>query len=351
MFLWPYFFFQILILVVTILVIWALCAVYMRSFQRVDPPKLAGYNVLITGGSSGIGFSLAEMFHRCGATVTLVARNQTRLQLAQSKLMESGAGVGEVHILSLDLCGCFSSLQNELKDHVARNGPVDVLVNCAGYAVSRTFVDTPPEAIECMIRTNYLSAVHVTKILLPDMLCDKTRPSCDRRIAFVCSMAGQTGVYGLAAYSGSKYALRGFAEVLRMELELSGPLVTLAFPPDTDTPGLAAENVGKPDVTREISAAGGLAKPDQVASSIFKAILTGVFVCSYGIEGTALSWATAGLLPPLGIGNGGEQTTLGLVASTVIEVLAAGPLRAFGIGYALWMRHIVRKHERSKQTT
>ncbi|KAA3673382.1 3-dehydrosphinganine reductase [Paragonimus westermani] len=231
------------------------------------------------------------------------------------------------------------------------SGPVDVLVNCAGYAVSRTFVDTPPEAIECMIRTNYLSAVHVTKILLPDMLCDKTRPSCDRRIAFVCSMAGQIGVYGLAAYSGSKYALRGFAEVLRMELEPSGPLVTLAFPPDTDTPGLATENVGKPDVTREISAAGGLAKPEQVASSLFKAILTGVFVCSYGVEGTALSWATAGLLPPLGIGNKGEQTTLGLVVSAVIEVLVAGPLRAFGIGYALWMRHILHKHERSKQAT
>ncbi|KAF6774957.1 hypothetical protein AHF37_05257 [Paragonimus kellicotti] len=350
MFLRPYFF-QILLLIVTIFVIWTLCTIYARIFQRVDPPKLTGYNVLVTGGSSGIGLSLAELFHRCGATVTLVARNQARLQLAQSKLMESGAGVGEVHILSLDLCGCFTSLQKELDDHVARKGPVDILVNCAGYAVSRTFMDTPPEAIEGMIRTNYLSAVHVTKILLPDMLRDKTRPSCDRRIAFVCSMAGQIGVYGLAAYSGSKYALRGFAEVLRMELERSGPLVTLAFPPDTDTPGLATENAGKPDVTREISAAGGLAKPEQVASSIFKAILAGVFFCSYGVEGTALSWATAGLLPPLGAGNGGQQTTLGLIANAVIEVLVAGPLRAFGIGYALWMRHIVRKHERSKQMT
>ncbi|KAF5404018.1 hypothetical protein PHET_02574 [Paragonimus heterotremus] len=114
---------------------------------------------------------------------------------------------------------------------------------------------------------------------------------------------------------------------------------------------LQTENAGKPDVTREISAAGGLAKPEQVASSIFKGILTGVFFCSYGIEGTALSWATAGLLPPLGAGNAGQQTMLALVASAVIEVLVAGPLRAFGIGYALWMRHIVHKHERSEETT
>ncbi|TGZ63689.1 hypothetical protein CRM22_006777 [Opisthorchis felineus] len=208
-------------------------------FQNQPPTTLKGYNVLITGGSSGIGLSLAELFYLSDANVTLIARDKNKLLLAQEKLHASGRRGCQVRTLSVDLCAEFQPLKNQLEELISSAGPVDILVHCAGYAVSRTFLDTTPDTIEGLIRTNYLSAVNVTKILLPHMLSDRTRSSRDRRIAFVCSMAGQVGIYGFAAYSASKYAMRGFAEVLRMELEHSGPLVTLAFPPDTDTPGLA----------------------------------------------------------------------------------------------------------------
>lgn len=116
-------------------------------------------------------------------------------------------------------------------------GSVDILVNCAGYAVARKFLDTPTDDIQGMLHLNYLSAVHVTRILLPYMLDQKFHQTHERRIAFICSLASQVGVYGYAAYTGSKYALRGFAETLEMELGHKGPFVTIAFPPDTDTPG------------------------------------------------------------------------------------------------------------------
>lgn len=74
-----------------------------------------------------------------------------------------------------------------------------------------------------------------------------------------------SGVYGLSAYCGSKFALRGLAESLAMEVFHYNMTVTLCSPPDTDTPGLAAEQSTKPLETKLISASAGLEKPEDVA--------------------------------------------------------------------------------------
>ncbi|VDP92069.1 unnamed protein product [Echinostoma caproni] len=108
----------------------------------------------------------------------------------------------------------------------------------------------------------------------------------------------------------------------------------------------ARENVGKPAATREISATGGLATPEQVARTIFWDTLDGKLISAFGVEGQALSWVTAGLLPPVSANGRGWYHGFNLLVASACEVLAAGPLRAFGIAHALWMRHIVSKHVR-----
>ncbi|VDP93991.1 unnamed protein product [Echinostoma caproni] len=188
--------------------------------------------------------ALAHLFYNAGASVTLIARDIPRLREAKDSLLVNTGDANRVHILPLDLGATYSRIEQELTAHLSRVGGVDILVNCAGYAVSRSFIDTPAEAIESLIKTNYLASAYVVKVLLPHMLKPCTRNgvhihSLDRRIVFVSSMAAQVSVFGFAAYSASKYAVRGLAEALRMELESTGPFVTLAFPPDTDTPGLA----------------------------------------------------------------------------------------------------------------
>ncbi|CAH8473919.1 unnamed protein product [Heterobilharzia americana] len=228
--------------------------------------------------------------------------------------------------------------------HVALYGPIDILINCAGYAVARKFLDTSTDDIKGMLQTNYLSAVHVTRILLPSMLDQKVHQTHERRIAFVCSLASQVGVYGYAAYTGSKYALRGFAEVLEMELGYKGPYVTIAFPPDTDTPGYARENTGKPAATKEISATTGLASPDDVAKSIYLDIVNGKLVSTYGLEGTLLSWTTAGILPPVSVRCRCRSDFLRGIIGACLEMVAATPLRFIGIAYAFWMRYISFRH-------
>lgn len=132
-------------------------------------------------------------------------------------------------------------------------GVVDVLINCAGISVAQTFEDAAPQIYEDLIRINYLGAVNVTKALLPDMLRpalvvnsrgegDKVIHPHQRRIAFFSSPAAQLPIYGFSAYSAAKAALSSFANTVQQELEDDGIRVTVVYPPDTDTPGLAVSN-------------------------------------------------------------------------------------------------------------
>lgn len=88
-----------------------------------------------------------------------------------------------------------------------------------------------------MMDINYIGSVNVTRASLSSI-----KQVDNGRIVFVSSIAGQLGLYGYTAYSASKYALRGLAECLQMELYPYNIRVTLAHPPDTDTPGFEVEN-------------------------------------------------------------------------------------------------------------
>lgn len=91
-----------------------------------------------------------------------------------------------------------------------------------------------------------------------------------------------TGIYGYSAYSGGKWAVRGLAEALFMELIGTGVRLTLAFPPDTDTPGLKNEDLTKPKETKLISGSAGLQSPENVAKSMIHDAMVR-FSCLYQI--------------------------------------------------------------------
>ena len=84
-------------------------------------------------------------------------------------------------------------------------------------------------------------------------------------IVFCSSAAGQVGMYGYTAYAPTKYAIRGFAETLHMELLMTKPKVSVqvAFPVDTNTPGYQEEKQMMPEITKKLNANAGLACPDE----------------------------------------------------------------------------------------
>ncbi len=102
------------------------------------------------------------------------------------------------------------------------------------------------------MRMNFLSAVQATRAVIKGMK-ERRRG----RVAFVSSQAAQIGLFGYSAYSAAKFALRGFAEALQMELTPFDVRVTVIFPPNTDTEGFRHELLEMPNEIKIISQLSG----------------------------------------------------------------------------------------------
>jgi len=130
---------------------------------------------------------------------------------------------------------------------------------------------------------NYFGTVHTTQAVLPWMV--------ERRsghIINLCSSAGFVGVYGYSAYSGSKFAVRGYTDTIRAEVKPRGIRMSIVFPADVDTPQLAYETPIKPAVTREISRSARVMQPEAVAEYILRKAARGAYIIVPGFDNRML---------------------------------------------------------------
>lgn len=248
-------------------------------------------HALITGGSSGIGLAIAQRLI-ADMDVTLVARGGERLAQAREALLQGCSDpAARVLAISADV-----SVRGEAESAVAQAlaalGAPRLVVTSAGIAVPGYFGEVPVDVFERTIAVNYLGTVYVIKAAVPAM------KSAGGRIVMISSGAGLIGVYGYTPYSPTKFALRGFAEALHAELRHEGIAVSIAFPPDTDTPQLVEEERTKPAETRLMTARAGLWSADAVAERILKGVSRGAFAITPGFELTAL-YRFGSLISPL----------------------------------------------------
>nr|CAG4643703.1 EOG090X00M6 [Lepidurus arcticus] len=267
----------------------------MYYFSRGSAPKsLVGKHVLITGGSSGIGKELAKEAIKLGANVSLLARTKSKLDQTVEELRPLIRNVKIQQILAfpVDVSGSYDKVEDVISQAQDLFGPVHMLVNCAGTSIPGRFDELPVDDFKYMMNVNYLGAVQTTKAAIKSM-----KNARGGKIVFVSSQAGLIGVYGFSAYSPTKFALKGLAEALLMEVKPFGISVTVSFPPDTDTPGFAEEEIKKPQETKEISKVAGLFSAEAVASSIINDTLEGRFMSSVGLDGFFLTHLCAGMSP------------------------------------------------------
>lgn len=222
--------------------------------------SLRDAHVVITGGSEGIGFAIADRAVSRGARVSLVARREAPLVAAAARL---GAGTRWATADVRDR----AALGSAIGDLVAAQGACDVLVANAGYALPGRFWELPDDEFRAEMEVNYLGAVHAASAVVADMRTRRRGHLC-----FVSSTAGLLGVYGYSAYSPTKFAIRGLAETLRSELAPDGVVVSVVYPPDTDTPGFVKENEHKPAETAAISGAITPVPAEEVAAAAVKGI-------------------------------------------------------------------------------
>ncbi|XP_069787104.1 3-dehydrosphinganine reductase [Narcine bancroftii] len=274
----------------------------------------------VTGGSSGIGKSIAIECFKRGAFITLVAQNENKLLRAKKEIEKHSINDKQVVLcISVDVSKNYGKVQSVIKQAQEKLGPVDMLINCAGISVAAKFEDVDIEFFSRLMEVNYLGSVYPTRAVIHTM---KERRM--GRIVFVSSQAGQLGLFGYTAYSPSKFALRGLAESLQMEVKPYNIYITVAYPPDTDTPGFQEENKSKPLETKMISETSGLCQPDQVAKMVVKDAVQGNFNSSIGSDGYMLSSLTCGMSPVTTITEGLQQIfTMGLFRTIALFYLGS----------------------------
>ncbi|XP_065221275.1 3-ketodihydrosphingosine reductase [Planococcus citri] len=257
------------------------------------PSDINGKHVLITGGSSGIGKGVAIEVAKLGANVTIVARDAVKLQSAVDEIQKACVKQSQkVNYISLDISTNYENVEKVLNEAEQNLGPVYMLVNCAGTCICGKFEDMSVDDVHYLVNLNYMGTVHTIKSLIGKM---KTRK--EGYVVITASQAALIGIFGLSIYSSTKFALRGLAETLYMELKHHGIHVTLALPPDTDTPGFANEEKSKPLETKIISESGGLYAPEKVAARIVKDTLEKSFFSTIGLESYLVTVLCSGMSP------------------------------------------------------
>lgn len=251
----------------------------MASHNSVFKDRLA----LITGGSSGIGLALAHRLASEGAWVWILARRPEVLDSTLKSL--ASANGNKPGMLAADVSD-WQQVQAAVRRVIREAGVPDLLINCAGVTHPGYVQDLPIEMFREMMDINFFGTLHMVKAVLPGMV---ERGS--GHIVNISSVAGFVTGPGYAAYSPSKYAVRGFSDLLRAELKPLGVRVSVVFPPDTDTPQLAYERQHRtPELQRLSDDAGlgplkfGLFSPEQVANAILRGVQRGSYII---LPGTA----------------------------------------------------------------
>ena len=224
-----------------------------------------GSHVLITGGSSGIGEALAHDLAGRGAKLTLLARGADRLDAVVADVRAAHPGPAATGR------PCDVADQAAVAEVVAaavhEHGPVDVLVCSAGVTLPGRFLEADDQTFRDMVEVDYFGTLWPVRAIAPSMAERGTGS-----IVGVASAAALVGVYGYSAYGAAKFAVRGLFESLRTELVPLGIHVGCCFPPDVDTPMLAAEEPHKPPETKAIAGAIEPIAAGQVAAAIVRGV-------------------------------------------------------------------------------
>ncbi len=231
-------------------------------------------NIIITGGSSGIGQSLVQELVNIGANIWIIARDEEKIMATIQMVATNNS---KIHYYQADVQD-YSKISEIAEDLKRKNIPIHGLINSAGIAYPEEFETIQIDKFQWLMNVNFFGTVNCVKAFLPLM-------SSGAFIVNISSMAGIIGVYGYSAYGASKFAVRGFSDVLRSELKLKNIQVSIVFPPDTDTPQLEYENQFKPKITQEISgSATSILKPQIVAKEIIKGVSAGKYMIIPGNE-------------------------------------------------------------------
>ncbi len=250
-------------------------------------------HVLVTGGSSGIGLDLAQAYASLGWSVTIVARDQKKIDDAIIRCQQiSSLPRSQIRGYSIDINNS-ENVAAFAKTTSLEIGTPDLIILSAGICYSKRFIDDSEDSFETLMKTNVFGSRTFVKAFLPDM--QKRRSG---QICFVSSLAGIIPVYGYSTYSASKFALIGLAGALRQELTEYNIGVSVLCPPEVDTPLIAEEAKSILPQTRFLKDVGGTLDVKTVTKAAQKGIANNRFLIIPGVK-AKFTYLQARLAPRL----------------------------------------------------
>jgi short-subunit dehydrogenase len=185
---------------------------------------MAGYwqgkNVVVSGGSSGLGLAIARAMFEAGANVTLVARTCSNLEAARSSISLDSSRV--------QTACCDVTKADEVdrlfgEECVASSG-IHAFIHAVGRSSRGAILDTTVEALQGLMEVNFYSAVHCTRRVLPMLM------KSQGHLVYVGSLASKSAGRYLDGYPAAKFALAAYSQQLRLELGPRGLHVLLVCP-------------------------------------------------------------------------------------------------------------------------
>lgn len=188
--------------------------------------SVKGKTAVVTGGTKGIGYAIAEALVRAGATVFICGRNRSDVRNAVADLSQLGNAAGEA---------CDVRSEDQVRQMIEECervfGEIDILVNNAGMGVfGKTVEELSGDEFRQTLETNLFGVFYA---------CHHAIPAIKRRgggyIFNISSLAGQNAHPRMAAYNASKFGLNGFSEALMQEVRQDNIKVSYICPGSVNT--------------------------------------------------------------------------------------------------------------------
>jgi 2-hydroxycyclohexanecarboxyl-CoA dehydrogenase len=224
--------------------------------------SLKDRTALVTGAARGIGRSIALALGRAGAAVAVADKDEEGARAVAREIQAEG---GRALALAVDL-----TRRNEVEQMVRtaeeKLGPLDVLVNNAGWDRMQPFLESEEATWDRLIGLNFKAVLYTCKAALPGMVARGRG-----KVVNLSSDAGRNGSMGQAVYSGTKGAVIGFSKTLAREMARHHINVNVVCPGLTDTALLAECRESMPKVIDGVTRAipwGRVGQPEEVAQAV-----------------------------------------------------------------------------------
>ncbi|HEY0200718.1 MAG TPA: 2-hydroxycyclohexanecarboxyl-CoA dehydrogenase [Burkholderiaceae bacterium] len=227
--------------------------------------RFEGKTVIVTGGGGGIGGAASRRFAQEGAKVAVLDLNPEAGEKIAAQIRAKG---GQATAFQTDITSR-ASVDAAVAAAQAQLGPIDVLVNNAGWDIFKPFLKTEPTQWDKLIAINLTGALHLHHAVLPGM-AERKRG----RIVNVASDAARVGSSGEAVYAACKGGLVAFSKTIAREHARHGITVNVVCPGPTDTALLAGVAEGAPNPEKLLEAftkaipLGRLGQPADLAAAI-----------------------------------------------------------------------------------